>query len=340
MRYSGASGIFSGGRPGGISGGIGSGGRTAPVPVAQEKQNGINRAKSPQKGRVFNRGFFVFINYLSAFPASEAKRFFSKKSVFLKRLPPWSRIEDVKGVKKAYSYNPFSGGEVRDSCFFGPPSPRTLPTEERPREKMIKAGPDVLSDQELLAVLLGSGVRGKNVTALAGDLLECLDGENDIPTVEELCGLTGLGRSKACSVAAMLEFGRRKWASGQRVHSPAEIYELIRHHADRRQERFICISLNGAHEVLASRVVTIGLVNRTIVHPREVLSDPLMDRASAIVAAHNHPTGDVHPSGEDNEVTFRIEEAAALLGIHLLDHLIFSETLWFSYRQAGLLRKK
>jgi DNA repair protein RadC len=139
-------------------------------------------------------------------------------------------------------------------------------------------------------------------------------------------------------VAAMLELGRRRW--GQRgicIRFPEDIFNLIRHYGDRRQERFICISLNGAHEVIAVRVVTVGLVNRTIVHPREVFSDPLQDRASAVCVAHNHPSGKLTPSGEDNEITFRLKEAADILGINFLDHLVFSGEGFFSYRHSGRL---
>jgi DNA repair protein RadC len=244
-------------------------------------------------------------------------------------------------VKDEYSYDANSGNaEVRENgdrevAISGP---LDLPPEERPRERLLKGGPGVLSDRELLAVLLVSGIKGRNVMILARDLLERLDRERAIPSVAELCSLTGMGESKACSVAAMLEFGRRKWASGLRVRGPKDIYELIRHHADRRQERFLCISLNGAHEVLAVRIVTIGLVNRTIVHPREVFADPIMDRASAVAVAHNHPSGDIHPSDEDDEITARLKAASEILGLRFLDHLVFSETCWFSYRQTGYIR--
>jgi DNA repair protein RadC len=214
-------------------------------------------------------------------------------------------------------------------------SPLTLPPEERPRERLIRHGPEALSDQELLAVFLVAGVKGRNVSALARDLLERLDREKAIPPIKELCRLTGMGESKAASVAAMLEFGRRKWAPGRRVKSPSDIFSLVRHYADRAQERFLCLSLNGAHEVIAVRVVTIGLVNRTIVHPREVFADPIKDRASAVVVAHNHPSGFLQPSGEDDEITMRLQSAADILGIHFLDHIIFSETAWFSYKQSS-----
>ena len=217
------------------------------------------------------------------------------------------------------------------------PGPLSLPREDRPRERLMESGPETLSDGDLLSIILVSGIRGKNVRILAQELLAKLDREKHIPTVKELSRLAGMGQSKACTVAAMLEFGRRKWASGQKVRQPGDIYALIRHHADRRQERFLCLSLNGAHEILASRIVTIGLVNKTIVHPREVLADPIQDRASSIVVAHNHPSGNLEPSGEDNEITRRLKAAADILGLNFLDHLIFSESFYFSYRQEGLL---
>ena len=211
-----------------------------------------------------------------------------------------------------------------------------LPQEDRPREKLLKKGPSALSDMELLAILLNTGIRGKNVKMLADELLELLDKNNDIPSIKELSSIPGLGLSKASAVAAMLEFGRRRYGSlSVCIKQPSDIFTLVRHYADRKQERFISLSLNGAHEVLAVRVVTIGLVNRTIVHPREVFADLIQDRAAAFCVAHNHPSGQLCSSVEDEEVTARLQEAAAILGIQFIDHLVFSETDWWSFRQNG-----
>ncbi|MDR1930090.1 MAG: DNA repair protein RadC [Treponema sp.] len=210
-----------------------------------------------------------------------------------------------------------------------------LSDESKPRERLLKAGPEALSDRELLAILLNTGIRGKNVLFLADEVLEKLDRSRDIPPVKELALITGLGCSKACGVVSMLELGRRRWGRQEvKIRFPQDAYRLVRHYADRRQERFICISLNGAHEVLAVRVVTVGLVNRTIVHPREVFSDPIQDRASAVCVAHNHPSGKLNPSREDDEITRRLKDAAEILGIRFLDHLIFSEDSFYSYNQA------
>ena len=217
-------------------------------------------------------------------------------------------------------------------------APTKLPAEERPRERMEKHGPEALSDQELLAILLNTGVRGKNVAVLSGELLERLEQSRRIPAVKELAQMTGLGVSKASSVVAMLEFGRRRWgATGARIEHPSDAFSLVRHYANRKQEYFICLSLNGAHEVLAVRVITVGLVNRTIVHPREVFADALGDRACAIICAHNHPSGMTEPSREDDAVTESLQRAADVLGINFLDHLIFTDDAYFSYCLAKRL---
>ncbi|MCL1931644.1 MAG: DNA repair protein RadC [Treponema sp.] len=217
-------------------------------------------------------------------------------------------------------------------------APLNPAAELRPRERLIAKGPAALSDADLLAVLLNTGIKGKNVSELARDLLGLLDRSREIPPITELSKLAGMGDTKACAVAAMLEFGRRHWgATGSTVKYPEEIFSLVRHNADRKQERFISLSLNGAHEVLAVRVVTVGLVNRTIVHPREVFADLIQDRAAAFAVAHNHPSGKITPSPEDDEITSRLLRASEILGLHFLDHIIFSETAWWSYRQNGRL---
>ena len=214
-----------------------------------------------------------------------------------------------------------------------------VPPQEWPREKLKNHGPAYLSDMELLAALLNTGIQGKNVMALAEDLLKCLDSNKDIPSIKEISRLPGLGLSKACAVAAMLEFGRRRYGSfSARIKKPADIFTLIRHYADRKQERFISLSLNGAHEVLAVRIVTIGLVNKTIVHPREVFADLIQDRAAAFCVAHNHPSGQLECSPEDEEITVRLQSAARILGLHFVDHIIFSETAWWSFRENGRLK--
>jgi DNA repair protein RadC len=213
-----------------------------------------------------------------------------------------------------------------------------VPFDERPREKLNARGPASLSDRELLAILLNTGIQGKNVIELAEDLLGLLDGNKEIPSIQDISALTGIGLSKACAIAAMLEFGRRRFGAFLTcIKKPDDIFTQVRHFADRKQERFISLSLNGAHEVLAVRVVTIGLVNKTIVHPREVFADLIQDRAAAFCVAHNHPSGKLQSSPEDDEVTDRLQSAADILGLQFVDHIIFSETNWWSFRENGKL---
>ena len=211
-----------------------------------------------------------------------------------------------------------------------------LPTEMKPREKLEASSPASLSDIELLAIILNTGIKGKNVFKLAEELLRLLDKNKDIPSIKDISLLSGLGKTKACTIAAMLEFGRRKYgAFSARINNPSDIFTLVRHYADRKQERFISLSLNGAHEVLAVRVVTIGLVDKTIVHPREVFADLLQDRAAAFCVAHNHPSGQIEGSPEDYEITARLQASARILGLHFVDHVIFSQTAYWSFSENG-----
>jgi DNA repair protein RadC len=210
--------------------------------------------------------------------------------------------------------------------------------EEKPRERLISSGPTILSDSELLSVILGSGIKNKDVYTLAGEVLKVIDRVNGKPDIKELLSLPGLGNAKAALICAVMEFARRILHPDHRkIKSPGDVYSVVQHFADRKQEHFLTLSLNGAQEVIAIRIVSIGLVNRTIVHPREVFADPLTDRAASIVVAHNHPSGQVDPSNEDIEVTSRLKNAGAVLGIGLLDHLIFSKTAYYSFLEDGKL---
>ncbi|MFZ1985310.1 MAG: DNA repair protein RadC [Desulfatitalea sp.] len=213
-----------------------------------------------------------------------------------------------------------------------------LPVLERPREKLRSKGAQALSDMELLAVLLGSGSRQYDVLALAAKLLRRLDQTGPTPSVEDLLAVHGVGCAKASLVVAGLEFARRRIRPhGFKIAFPPDAYPLIRHIADRSQEHFLCISLNGANEVIALRTVSVGLVNRALVHPREVFADPITDRAAAIIVAHNHPSGNLAPSQDDLAVTRQLKEAGTTLGIRLLDHIIFNYEKYYSLLENNQL---
>lgn len=207
-----------------------------------------------------------------------------------------------------------------------------------PRERLLESGPDVLSDQDLLAVVLGSGHAGCNVFTLAAQVLRVLERASFEVSPRDLMQVSGMGPAKATQLAAAIEFCRRVLAPrNYRIRQPVDAVPLLRHYADRKQEHFISISLNGAHEVHAIRIVSVGLVNRTLVHPREVFSDALKDRAAAIIVAHNHPSGNVEPSAEDRAVTETLVEAGDILGVRLLDHIIIAPTGHYSFREHEAL---
>lgn len=207
-----------------------------------------------------------------------------------------------------------------------------LPKLERPREKLLSKGPEALSDLELLAILLGTGTKGHDVMTVAHRILQTVDRSNGKINLEDLQKIEGVGAAKATLIAAAFELARRRIRpEGLKITFPPDVLPLIRHYADRKQEHFLCVSLNGANEVITTRVVSVGLVNKTQVHPREVFADPITDRAAAIIVAHNHPAGSVTPSPEDIEVTKQLKAAGETLGIRLLDHIIFNQKEYYSF---------
>ena len=211
-----------------------------------------------------------------------------------------------------------------------------IPEDERPREKLLQKGPHVLSDRELLAILLGSGNKDCDVMALSSKILTVMDEKNGSLCAEDLYTISGVGAAKAALIMASLEFTRRRIRpEGHKIRTPDDVYRLLSHFADRKQEHFISLTLNGAHEVIATRTITVGLLNASQIHPREVFSEAITDRAAAIIVAHNHPSGELSPSKEDKDVTRRLKAAGETLGIALLDHVIFSLRGFVSLKESG-----
>jgi DNA repair protein RadC len=213
-----------------------------------------------------------------------------------------------------------------------------VPKHERPREKLLARGAKSLTDQELLAILLGKGTTGMDVMALAGKLVKVVDEKGLELHPDDLVQFNGVGEAKAALILAAIEFARRRIKpEGTKIETPADLLPLIRHYADRKQEHFIAASINGANEVMNIRVVSIGLVDRTSVHPREVFADALTDRASGLIVAHNHPAGALEPSAWDIEVTKQLKAAGEVVGVALLDHIVFNRSGYFSFLEVGKL---
>jgi DNA repair protein RadC len=213
-----------------------------------------------------------------------------------------------------------------------------IPKADRPREKLFRKGAQALSDRELLAVLLGKGTPGMDVMTLAGKLAQLIDEKGLDVTAEDLMQYEGVGDAKAALILGAIEFARRRIKpEGSKIETPADLLPHVRHFADRKQEHFLCATINGANEILNIRVVSMGLIDRSPVHPREVFADALTDRASAIVVAHNHPSGGLEPSPSDIDITAQLKDAGRIIGIELLDHIIFSRSGYFSFLEEGRL---
>ncbi len=147
-----------------------------------------------------------------------------------------------------------------------------------------------------------------------------------------------MGLAKAAQILSAFELARRYLIKDAvKVTGAQDVIPLLADIADKKQEHFVCISLNGAHEVIEKRIVTIGLVDRSPVHPREVYADVISDRAAAVIFAHNHPSGDLKPSNSDLKIQEQLTEAGKILGIRILDHLIVTKKGYFSFQEAGLI---
>ncbi|NLZ29341.1 MAG: DNA repair protein RadC [Methanomicrobiales archaeon] len=219
---------------------------------------------------------------------------------------------------------------------------RDLPSHDRPREKLVSRGAEALTDVELVALLLGRGVKGRDVSQIAGEVARYLKGTGGSPTYGELRMIEGVGVAKACEIMACFELGRRYLvddddSAGSRVGRPEDVLPLVSKWRDKKQEYFICITLNGAGEVIKCRVITIGILNQSLVHPREVFSEAITDRAASVILVHNHPSGTLDPSSQDISITRQLVEAGSILGIRVLDHIIVTKKSHVSLRELGHL---
>ncbi len=215
-----------------------------------------------------------------------------------------------------------------------------LPKEDKPREKLKRRGVRFLTDIELIAILLGAGNKKFDVFSLAKKISQIVD-VTSLSRMEnlykELMKIHGIGPAKASAVCSALEFARRQYKpSTKKIKKPKDLFHWLRSYGEKKQEHFIVFSLNGANEVISRRVVTVGLLNSTQIHPREVFADAIAERAASLILAHNHPSGIITPSREDIHLTDKMRRAGNLLGIPILDHIIFSHNRFVSMLDQGL----
>ncbi len=220
----------------------------------------------------------------------------------------------------------------------------TWPVAERPREKLLQRGPAALSDAEILAIFLRTGVAGKSAVDLARDLLGEYGGLRGLLDADQasLCRHKGLGKSKFALLAAGLELGRRYLATtldrSDALSSPADTRNFLR--ARLRgypHEVFACLFLDNRHRVISFDELFTGTIDSASVHPREVVRRALQHNAAAVILAHNHPSGIAEPSHSDEAITRRLRDALALIDVRVLDHLVIGDSEAVSFAERGLL---
>jgi len=221
---------------------------------------------------------------------------------------------------------------------------KDLPTDERPRERLVKYGAEALSNAELLAIILRVGTQQYSAIGMAEHLLSRFEGLKGIASagIEDLSEIKGLGTAKATQIKAMVELGKRLASSTgpsrATIRSPQDAADILMPELrDQPQERFKAIFLNNKTEVLKVRTITIGSMDCSMITPRELFREGLSGNCASVIIAHNHPSGDPMPSKEDIDVSKRLVQAGQMIGIEVLDHVIIGDGRWISLKERGLM---
>ena len=221
---------------------------------------------------------------------------------------------------------------------------KEMPTLERPREKMINYGSNSLSNAELLAILIGSGNAKQNAIELSRDIINNFGGLialTDI-THEELISIRGIGDAKACNILAALELNKRVSAYAlnkrMKITSPNDVCNLFMDELRYdKKEKFIIVLLNTKSEIIRKELISIGNLNYSIVHPREVYKYAIKKSAASVLFIHNHPSGNPDPSKNDKNITRRLTEVGEIIGIDVIDHIIIGNNRYFSFKENDLI---
>jgi DNA repair protein RadC len=212
---------------------------------------------------------------------------------------------------------------------------RDLPKVDRPREKLEKYGVGKLLDKELMAIVLRAGIKGCNVIELSKKVLEIIRkiGVNEI-TIKDLLEIRGLGKSKAGQIISSLELGRRllKDKKAELIMSPKDVWDKMEDLKGSKKEHFVVFYLDTRNQIIKRETISIGTLNASLIHPREVFEPAILHSTAQIIIAHNHPSGITDPSEIDKEVTKRLVEAGKLLGIEVLDHIIVTKMAYTSLK--------
>lgn len=221
-----------------------------------------------------------------------------------------------------------------------------MPHTERPRERLVANGAQSLSSVEVLAIILGMGVHGEPVVKLAERLLATFGSIQGITkaSLADLCAIKGIGMAKACQILACAEVARRMQQSSTnteiplKISDPKTVYSLIKDKiTDSHKEHYLLVSLDVRSRLLGVDIVSVGILDAALVHPRETFAAAMRRHAAKVIISHNHPSGDVHPSDDDLLITKRLVTAGKILGIAVIDHVIVSDSRYYSLQAEGQL---
>ncbi len=223
---------------------------------------------------------------------------------------------------------------------------KDIPKNERPRERLINHGVMNLSNEELLAIILKTGTKNTNVKILAQNVLKQLKNINDLSSItkDHLMQIRGIGETKAIEILAAIELGKRVYQikdsyNGIIYNNAQNIYDFNKYlFLNTQQECFYVLYLNNKNHLIERKLLFMGTVNRSIVHPREVFKNAYLLSACSIVCIHNHPSGDISPSQEDIFFTNSLIESGKVLGINVLDHIIFGNNEFYSFYDNNKLK--
>jgi DNA repair protein RadC len=221
---------------------------------------------------------------------------------------------------------------------------REMPEDERPRERLLKYGPEALSNAELLAIILRTGTQKENIINLCSRIFsEYSIKQLSQANISKLTEIHGIGNAKAAQIAAVFELARKLEGftdePRRKIRSPADVYSLLYPKMrEQKRERLVALLLDTKNQVLREEVISIGSLNANIVHPREVFKAALMESCASVILSHNHPSGDPTPSREDIAVTEKLIEGGKLLGIDVLDHVVIGDGKYVSLKDEGYVK--
>lgn len=221
---------------------------------------------------------------------------------------------------------------------------KELPIEERPRERLLKYGASCLSNAELIAIILKTGVCGSSVYDLSNEVLKSVSDLSDLSniSVSELTKINGIGNAKAVELVSAIELGKRVFFSGSKIREKfSNSSDVYLKNKDlfylKRQEYFYCLYLDSKKELIERKLLFMGTINKSIVHPREIFKEAYRLSASSIICMHNHPSGDITPSRDDIILTNALVEIGRLQQIPIVDHMIFTDDNYYSFYENGIL---